>query len=79
MLCVGHPYVAWCIDGAVAHFGMALEAELDKIKPPKGRKGKGSEESVQRKRQRMLDKWLGVKLQYRTPSASVTSGGESDS
>lgn len=44
------PYVAFCLDRAVATFGMALENELESVEET-GKKGEA-------KRQRILAKWV---------------------
>lgn len=55
----------FCFDRAVFTFGRALESELNSIK------GKNTQ-GVERKRARMLDKWLDRPLKFREPQA--TSG-----
>lgn len=64
----------FCFDSAVITFGTALEAELDSVE------GK-TDKDINRKRARMLDKWLDRPLKYRepmvsTPSSRPTSGGD---
>lgn len=76
MVGVEDAYAAWCLDGAVAHFGIQLEAELDGVKPRKGSKGKDSTEQVNRKRQRILERWLGIPMKFRNPTA--TTGTKQD-
>jgi hypothetical protein len=54
------PYVAYCFDNAVVAFGRALEAELDSVE---GKTGK----EINRKRDRVLRKWLDMPLKFRNP------------
>lgn len=54
----------FCFDRAVITFGMALEAELDSVE------GK-NDKTINAKRSRMLDTWLGRPLKFRSPLAST--------
>jgi len=63
MMNVDDPYVAYCLDSAVATFGLSLEAELDSVE------GKNAKE-IAKKRNRILDRWLGNPVQYRQPPVS---------
>lgn len=63
MYAISGEFRQFCFDRAVFTFGRALESELNSIK------GK-NEKSVERRRARMLDVWLGRPLKYREPSAS---------
>lgn len=67
---VDDPYVAYCLDSAVATFGLALSAELNLVE------GKNAKE-IQKKQQRILDRWLGNPIRYREPMA--TRGGDKSS
>jgi len=60
------PYVAYCFDNAVVAFGRALEAELDAVE------GKNSKE-INRKRDRVLRKWLDMPMKFRNPGGPTTS------
>lgn len=61
LLGVSEPYVAYCLDNSVATFGSALEAELE------GVKGK-TETEINRKRERLLMKWLDMPLKFKSPA-----------
>jgi hypothetical protein len=52
----------------VSTFGLALEAELDSVK------GK-TEQAVEKKRARVLDRWLDRPLKYRNPTATRSVPG----
>ena len=53
-------WLAYCVDNAVHAFGSALEAELKSVK------GKTDEE-INRKRERILTKWLDLPQRFRNP------------
>lgn len=59
----------FCFDSAVATFGSALEAELDKV----------TGKNAATKRQRLIDKWLDRPLKFREPSATVAKSTENTS
>jgi hypothetical protein len=71
MLQIEDRYAAFCVDGAVAHFGLQLEAELDGVneKNPK---------TAKRKRQRIMEKWLGIPRKYRNPTAVLASNSQTE-
>jgi hypothetical protein len=62
LLGVEDAYAAYCIDQSVYTFGSALEHELEEVE------GKTKEE-IKRKRVRIITKWLGGELKYRSPMA----------
>lgn len=47
-------YEAYCLDEAVAYYGLTLETELDKA----GSKPSKEERKAEAARQRVLDRWL---------------------
>jgi hypothetical protein len=51
---------AFCFDRAVTIFGVSLENEISSTN---GR----SEKDTERKRQRVMDKWLGIQPKFRDP------------
>ena len=59
----------FCFDRAVFTFGRALDAELNSVK------GKNDNE-INRKRERVLAKWLDQPLKFRSPSP--TAGANTD-
>jgi hypothetical protein len=65
LLALGDQFAAYCIDNAVAEWGMAVEAQLNKVE------GKTDKERMV-KAERTLRKWLDMPEQYRSPSASDT-------
>lgn len=52
--------LAWSINNSVYTFGSALQSELDQVT------GKKKAE-VAKKRQRLVDKWLGLPMRFRNP------------
>lgn len=52
--------LAWSINNSVYTFGSALQSELDQVT------GKNKAE-VAKKRQRLVDKWLGLPMRFRNP------------
>lgn len=63
ILNIEQPYIAYCIDNAVATFGRSLEAELNKVE------GK-TDKQRDAKRQRILAIWLDEPVKYRDPPAT---------
>jgi hypothetical protein len=63
----------FCFDRAVMTFGGALEAELDAVE------GK-NKQAIERKRARILDKWLDRPLKFREPMLPTgpTASGSND-
>lgn len=61
LLGVSDPYAALCLDNACSEFGGAVESALREVT------GKTTKE-IKDKSVRVLNKWLGLKQQYRSPS-----------
>lgn len=60
LLHITDAYTAYCVDGAVAEFGRALEGELS------GVEGKNKKE-VESKSKRIMRRWLDLPQQFREP------------
>ena len=58
------PLASWCFNRVVMGFGAEVEADLDKIEAKKGQ----STKSLEVKRQRRLEKWLGLAPRFRDPA-----------
>jgi hypothetical protein len=57
------------LDNAIAHFGNSLTAELDAVE------GKTSRE-INKKRTRIMEKWLDMPMRFRSPGAGRKKQGE---
>lgn len=51
------------MDNAVAHFGTSLEAELDAVEAK-------TAQEINRKRQRIMEKWLDMPRRFKSPMAT---------
>lgn len=73
MLNLSDAYAAWCLDGIVAHFGMSLEAALDEVESAahKNPRSKPNPKAIERKKQRVLESWLGLPRKFREPTATA--------
>lgn len=60
LLFIEDPMLAYSINNSVYSFGSALQSELDQVTGKK-------KEQVARKRQRVLDQWLGMPRKFRNP------------
>jgi hypothetical protein len=60
MLAITDDYMAYCIDNTVFAFGSALRGELDSVKAKTDEEGK-------RKREKILNSWLGLPQKFRNP------------
>lgn len=63
---VEDPWLAYCLNQAVFYFGRSLENELEK------QDGKTAKE-IERKRERVLAKWLDKPQRFRAPVATNTN------
>lgn len=63
---------AWCFDRAIYLFGVSIDNDLDKA--AHGAKNQGAANIA---RQRVMAKWIGTKVQYRDPAASVAGKASS--
>lgn len=79
MIGIVDAYGGWCLDGVVMHFGTQLEAALEGVSDKNAK-------TAQKKRQRILEKWLDIPRKFRSPTAVTgqqlelvrsESGGES--
>lgn len=57
LLAIDDPYAAYCLDEAVTTFCQGVEAKLEEVPTPKGKRGG---ERRQANQQRVLNKLLGV-------------------
>ena len=58
------PLAAWCFNRVVLGFGAEVEADLERV----GSNSKQSAKALETKRQRRLEKWLGVAPKFRDPA-----------
>lgn len=64
---VDDPLARYCFDRAVITFGSVLEGEISKVK---GR----NEHDTEFKRQRVINKFLGVQQKFRDPASMIKKG-----
>lgn len=69
LLGIDDVYAAYCLDNAVALFGSNLEAELNSVK------GKNDRE-IEKKRERLMTKWLGLPMKFKSPMATRSAKGD---
>ena len=67
LLRVVDPFAAYCLDSACGEWGRTIEAELSRIE------GKNQKE-IDVKSDRVLRKYCGLPLRYRTPVATSHGG-----
>ena len=60
LLGIEDPMLRFSINNSVYTFGAALQSELDSVTGKK-------KEQVAKKRQRIVDKWLGLPMRFRNP------------
>ena len=58
------PLAVWCFNRVVMGFGTEVENDLENIQA----NSKTSQKSMEIKRQRRLEKWLGLAPQFRDPA-----------
>lgn len=66
LLDIDDPWTAYCLDSSIASYCNAAQNAVDSVE------GKTDKET-NRKRQRELDKWLGVPARYRNPMGPMKS------
>ena len=60
------PLAAWCFNRVVLGFGAEVEADLERIG---SNNSKSSAKALETKRQRRLEKWLGLAPRFKDPAA----------
>lgn len=68
---ISDPYLAYCVDNAVFSVGMEIDGELAAVK------GK-TDKAIQRGRERVMQKWLGIKQKFRNPTMPTTTREQLD-
>lgn len=71
LLALEDPYVAWCFDEAVMTFVVGVEAKLEEVPTPRGKKGHEKRKKLQ---DDLLSKLLRMpkpKLKFRDPADMI--------
>lgn len=62
---------AWCLNEAIAEFGLSIEAAMDEASSSKKIKKESERQAI---RQGVLNKFLGLKPKFRDPAEKAKGG-----